>query len=486
MKVLLIYSDIGGAEHYGAHKYYSGLGSISAVLKQAGHETELLYLGRELAREEFVAAVESARPDLVGFSCTTHQYRYVARYAGYLQQSMPELLRLCGGVHPTLVPEDVIADPVWDVVCVGEGEYPLRDLAERLASARDYLDVPNLWIRRNGEIVRNPMRPLIADLDALPYVDRELFGYDEMLAANDGWVDIVAGRGCPYSCSYCCNHALRERFRGLGRYVRFRSVAHVLGEIAAITARYTVKTINFQDDILTLDKDWTLAFCSGYGAAHDKPFWLNARVESLLDEDVVAALADADCAGVRIGVENGDETLRRSVLKRAMSNADIVRAAYLARRHGLKVYTCNMIGVPGETPETIRATIALNRELAPDGFQFSVFYPYPMTELHETCIAQGLIRPGAELSDYYGRQNALRLPTLTDAELAQGYDRFEALRAELALRRASPAKHRVYRALLALYGGDAPRLHCHLDALRGIRRGIWRLLGRPHRGKARP
>ena len=483
MRILFIYPDISGVEHYGAPKYYSGLGSISAVLKAAGHETALLYLQHEWSQQAFVAAIAEASPQIVGFSCTTHQYPYALRYAHALKASYPEILILCGGVHATLVPDEVIADSVWDIVCVGEGEYSLRDLMARLEAGAPYLDVPNLWINQDGKTIRNPLRPLIADLDELPFVDRELFDYDALLAANGGWVDLIAGRGCPYRCSYCCNHALQERYRGLGRYVRMRSVAHVLDEIRALAKRYPVRVINFQDDVLTLDRRWTLAFCEGYGAEFNFPFWVNARVESLLDEKVVAALAAAGCAGVRVGVENGDESLRKSVLKRTMSNADFVTAFRLARRHGLKTYTCNMIGVPGETPETIQATIALNRLLAPDGFQFSVFFPYPMTELYETCVSQDLIRPDAQAASYYGRESILNLPTLTAAELAEGYDRFEALRDELALRHASPWKYAVYRLLLGIYRGDAPRLHRHLALWRSLRRRAHTLLRSPGNGK---
>jgi len=335
--------------------------------------------------------------------------------------------------------------------------------------------VDNLWIRYNGEIVRNKLRPLIADLDELPYADRDLFGFDEILAANDGWVDMMSGRGCPYNCSYCCNPALKKRYKGLGRYVRFRSVEHVLGEIRHLGERYAVKTINFQDDIFSLDHRWTLDFCRAYAAEFAYPFWINSRIEHIRDEDVVRALAEAGCAGVRIGVENGDEQLRKIVLKRTMSNEDIIGVFELLRRHGLKVYTCNMIGVPGETPETIAATINLNRQLTPDEFQFSVFYPYPMTELYDICVEQSLIKPGAELAGYYADESVLALPTLTARELARGYARFDALKSELALKRASPRKYRLYALLLKLYGGDGPRLQRHLDILRGWRH---RLQGR--------
>ena len=474
MRILFVYSDISGTERYGAKKFYSGLGSLSAVLKAAGHETSLVYLESEVSREEFLARIREAAPDLVAFSATTHQYPYIERYAGYLKEARPELVLVCGGTHATLVPQEVAASPSFDVVCVGEGEYPLRDLVERSEGRRDYLDVPNLWVRRGGEVVRNLLRPLIANLDELPYADRELFGYDEMLAANDGWVDTMSGRGCPYSCSYCCNPALRACFKGLGKYVRLRSVGHVMGELRALKARYPVKTVNFQDDVFTLDREWTLEFCRAFGAEFDYPFWINARVERILDEEMVRALAEAGCAGVRIGIENGNEDLRATVLKRKMSNEEIIAAFELLRRYRLKVYTCNMIGIPGETPQSIRETIELNRKLKPDEFQFSVFYPYPMTELHDTCVAQGLIKPGAKLSGYYSKESVLSLPTLSPEELAKGYERFEALQAELALARSSPLKHRVYTFLLKLYGGDGARLLRHLGVLRRLRRGASR------------
>ena len=216
MKILFVYSDISGTEHYGAKKFYSGLGSISAVLREAGHETQLLYLQREPDRDAFLAQVTAASPDLLAFSTTTHQYPYIQRYAAYAKAARPDLLILVGGVHPTLAPEEVIANPVLDIIAIGEGEHPLRDLVERLESGRDYFDIDNLWVRRHGEIVRNKLRPLIADLDELPYADRDLFGFDEILAANDGWVDMMSGRGCPYNCSYCCNPGLKKQYHGLG------------------------------------------------------------------------------------------------------------------------------------------------------------------------------------------------------------------------------------------------------------------------------
>lgn len=464
MRICFVYPDVGGVEHYGTRKFYHGIGYLSSVLKEAGHDTFLLYLQDEPKREAFLADVEAISPDLVAFSSTTHQHPFVERCAAWLKEAQPGLVIVSGGVHPTLVPEQVIAVEQIDVVCVGEGEYALLDLVNALENGKSYQHIPNLWSRnRDGEIIRNPLRPLITNLDMLPFPDRELFGYDEILAGSGYQVDMMAGRGCPYHCSYCCNPALQERYKGLGRYVRFRGISNILEEIRALQGRYKIATLNFQDDTFTLDHRWTVEFCRAYRSEFSYPFWINTRVERL-DEEIVRTLAESGCQGVRIGVESGNEELRRKVLRRQMSNDDFRRAFRLLHKYGIQTYTCNMIGLPGETPEMIEETIALNRELAPDKFQFSVFYPYPMTELYERSVHEGYLQvdpirqDGETLTGYYERESILHSPHLSPQELARGYERFEALREELRLKKHSPWKYRIYRLLSKICGEDPARV----------------------------
>lgn len=487
MKVCLVYPDIGGVDYYGARKYYHGLGYLSSVLRKAGHGTALIYLDREPAENDFMQQIAAVGPSLVAFSATTHQYPYVERCAHWIKQSSPELLTVVGGTHPTLVPEQVVKSPDWDAVCVGEGEYPLLDLVTALEAGRDFADTPNLWLHRGDQVIRNPLRPLLANLDELPFPDRELFRFDELLAANDGWVDLMAGRGCPYGCSYCCNPGLRERFKGLGKYVRFRSVENVLSEIRFLASSYKIKTLNFQDDVFTLDRDWVLQFCEQYAKEFVFPFWINTRVERITDEGMVAALARAGCRGVRIGIESGNETLRAEILKRRMSNEEIRQAFVLAHKYGLDVYTCNMLGIPGETAEMIEETIALNRQLEPAGLQFSVFYPYPMTELYDVCVREGYLPQEAPAGasfgscySYYERKSILQLPTLSTAELEREYDRFQQLRLEIQMKKENPAKYRLYRALLFLCGGNARQARAvlrRLDRIGAKLAGTWRRPG---------
>jgi anaerobic magnesium-protoporphyrin IX monomethyl ester cyclase len=479
MRVCFVYPDIGGVEHYGTLKFYHGIGYLSSVLKQAGHETSLIYLQKEPTREAFLADIQARKPDLVAFSSTTHQHPFVEQCAAWLKAARPELFLVSGGVHPTLVPEQAIANESLDAVCVGEGEYALLDLVNALMTGRSALHILNLWVRdrKSGEIVRNAMRPLVTNLDVLPFPDRELFGYEAILAQNDGQADMMAGRGCPYNCSYCCNPALKKRYKDLGKYVRFRGVSNLLAEIRQLLARYHITSLNFQDDTFTLDRHWTEEFCRAYAAEFADagrpsaagsaalPFWINTRVERL-DEDLIKLLARSGCKGVRIGVESGNEWLRGKVLKRQMSNDDFRRVFRLLHRYGIQTYTCNMIGLPEETPQMIEETIALNRELAPTKFQFSVFYPYPMTELYDASVSKGYLKEASALTGYYARESTLNLPTLPAEHLARGYDRFEELRSELLLMQQSRWKYRLYRLLSLLHGGDAVKLRRRIDAAR--------------------
>ena len=176
MKVLFIYPDICIA----SGRFQEGIGYMSAVLKKAGHSTSLLHIEKELSRKELWDSVGSFAPDLIGFSATTNQYPYVEQYAGWVKERF-DVPIVCGGIHPTMSPEEVIADKHIDMVCIGEGEYPLLELADGLENGKNICGIKNLWVKEAGTVHRNEMRPLIANLDELPFPDRDLFRYGDML-----------------------------------------------------------------------------------------------------------------------------------------------------------------------------------------------------------------------------------------------------------------------------------------------------------------
>jgi radical SAM superfamily enzyme YgiQ (UPF0313 family) len=418
MRVLLVYPNIGTGN--GPH-FHHGIGSLVAVLKEAGHAASLLCVDDLPADEAFLDDVRRDQPGLVGFAFGSHQWRHVRRLSSLVKDRLG-LPTLAGGVHATHAPDETLAHPGIDMICRGEGEGALVDLARAL-EAGDAIDgIANLWVKTGREIVRNDLRPLIADLDALPFADREAFPMGNILATNAYEMPLMAGRGCPYGCTYCCNHALAALYKGKGSYVRFRSVKDLLIEIDHLASRYRIDTLYFEDDIFTLRREWAEEFAREYKRAFAFPFRIYVHVEAV-ERDLLALLRDAGLAMVNVGVESGNEAIRREVMNRRMTNARIQDVFEWLRDLDIVVRDFNIVGLPGETPETMRDTLRLNECLQPDQIQVSIFYPYPGTKLHEECRAKGYLS-GEERQTYFEEDSVLDLPDLTREEIRAAYVEF--------------------------------------------------------------
>ncbi|NLH51111.1 MAG: radical SAM protein [Myxococcales bacterium] len=391
MKIWWVYLDAGTGNYV---HYNHGVGQLDACLRRAGHTSELLYLRHHLARDEFLARLRAAAPDAVFFPVNTHQWVDAPRYARWVKEAT-DLPCVFGGIHAILDPESVIGEPFADVVCIGEGEAAVVEWCAAREAGRPAGGIGNLWQRRpDGTVERNPRRPLVADLDALPIDDRAMWDHDEILRDALGEIGIMGGRGCPFDCAYCANSARREAYRGLGPYVRMCRPEKMIALVAHLAAHLPFRKIFFEDDIFTLDHDWVRRFCALYRERFSYPFKIYIHVQTVTRE-ILQTLKDAGCYMVMAGVEAGNERLRAEVLNRRMSNDDLRRVFRWCDEIGLQTWTFNMVGFPGETEETIRDLFALHRELRPNGAQCSIFYPYPGTRLHRRCVAENLIdQPG--------------------------------------------------------------------------------------------
>jgi radical SAM superfamily enzyme YgiQ (UPF0313 family) len=421
MKVLFIY-PVPPAK-YQILRFQQGIGSLSAVLKQGGHQTELLVLS-EADRGRIAEAVGRFDPGLVALSLTSGFYRLgcdIARIVS-ADHGRPVIL---GGIHPTLCPEASIAADGVFAICVGEGEYPLLELCDALDGGRDPTGIRNLWVKQGARVYRNELRPLIDPLDALPYPDREVFRFQDLLQAY-AEAEFMGSRGCPFRCTYCANHALSEIYRGKGAYVRFRSVDNLLGEIAAVTARYrNIGFLGFHDDTFTLKPSWLREFAEKYPARCRFPFWCNATAGSITEE-TAALLKQAGCYEVRIGVESGNDYIRMEVLEKPVTREQIVQAFRRLRAAGIQTYSFNMVGLPCETPQTIEDTVRLNQEVRPNQVFCSVFYPYPGTRAGELCRRNGWTTDRT-VSSYFEADYALRQPSITRAQVLFYHDIFRDL-----------------------------------------------------------
>jgi radical SAM superfamily enzyme YgiQ (UPF0313 family) len=366
---------------------YPGTESLSAVLKAHGHEVKV-YIEGARRRQQVEDWIGAFQPHIVGFSCTTGLHQWALEKARRIKGRFPHILTVFGGPHPTHFPEIVEQEPV-DIVCRGEGEYALLDLVNAIVDKTDFTAVQNLWVKRNGTIIRNDVRPLIADLDTLPVPDRSIYleDYNFLNASRKAF---FIGRGCPYSCAYCFNSAQRDIYKGKGAFVRLRSAQNVLEEIASVKSNYRLRTVYFQDDTFTLDRSWLRDFLPRYRDNIGLPFICLITADKATEE-MVELLKDAGCIRAFFGVESGDEQLRRNVLKKNISDQQIRDAANRLRRHGIRFRTYNMIGLPGETIEQAYKTVLLNAEIRTDYPWCSLYSPFPGTELTERGISLGFI-----------------------------------------------------------------------------------------------
>jgi len=389
MRILLVHPEIN--IKYGAYGYQSGLAALSASLKAAGYEdVHLLHLSGRYRPVLLQQAVERLRPDLVGFYTTHQQFRYVQQLLTLLP---PGVFRLLGGPHPTTVPDCLQPMACLDAICLGEGDHTIVELARALAEKRDCQNISGLAWKNGATTVVNPTSPFIEDLDTLPDEDRDLFA--SVGTAYSGLLNISyrnsfrIGRGCPYRCSFCSN--AMQAAAQMGKFVRYRSLDRILSEIETVVRTYRPETLFFQDDTFMTNLPLLNEFCDRYASRFRLPFEFLGRVDQVT-EDLVARLHRAGARRVSFGIESGDEPLRREVLRKPITNEQIIRAFAICRRHGLQVEAYLIIGFPGETPAAFRRTIKLMKQVRPDLYTLAVYLPTPGTELYEMCRTQNLLR----------------------------------------------------------------------------------------------
>ena len=395
--------------------YLFQLAAISSFLKSKGHTVryEELVISGDIScehREQLNRAIMEFKPDIIGLSSYEMSFEWIKLITGHLKKNSPSVPIIVGGYHATLSPEEVLAHRSVDIVCIGEGEYPLYELLESLKKGEVNRGIHNLWFKDSGKVIRNPLRPLIANLDDLPFIDRELFTSENR---KNGTLEIMASRGCPFDCTNCANHALKKIYGGKGPYLRYHSPDNVLNEIEHCLSREHFKVIQFDDDMFTANQNWFRDFCIKYKSRINLPFICNIRPEAGVSE-TLRILKEAGCVQVSIGVEAGDEKIRRSVLNRDMPDKVIIQSFRNARKAGIKTKSFNMVGLPHETPFTLWKTIWLNLRLAPDSVQTSVYYPFKGTVLGDECYENGwvdLVRK--KKLRLYANDSILNLPTVS-------------------------------------------------------------------------
>ena len=362
-----------------------GIMHLSSALKAAGHQVELA-VG---AHHDPLAVAREYRPDVAAYSVITGSQRYYLDVNRRLKTELPGIFSVFGGPHPTFFPE-MIHDEGVDGICRGEGEGALVDLVNGLADGggEAVLGLANWSFPQNGDALANPVRPYVEDLDSLPLPDRALVYDRAPIAARSKIKHFLTGRGCPYNCTYCFNHALSEIYRGKGSRFRQQSVDRVIEEVRWVRSTWPLEFVVFVDDTFVLSTEWLVEFAEKYPREVGLPFFCNTRA-NLVTAEQVRLLKDAGCHCVSMGIEAGNDRIRNDLLKRRMSKEQILEASRLIREGGLHLTTTSMIGLPTSTLENDFETLELNIQSRPSYAHVFIFQPYPRTELGEFTREHG-------------------------------------------------------------------------------------------------
>lgn len=407
-----------------------GISYISSFLKKHGHSTRLIVLSKISGKKNTEIIDKYFKifcPKLICFTAVTTEFPFIKDMAKYIKGKYRGIYLLIGGAHASLNPEEVILES-FDALCIGEGEQPTLELISQLEKTESPSGIPNLWIKQKTRVEKKPARSFLQDLDILPFPDREI--WQEWIEERDSQkCSVLLGRGCPFQCTYCCNHAFRKLAEGT--YVRHRSPDSIIKEIEEIVIRFSgTKEIYLEVEAIGLNKEWVLGLCSKLELFNSKlkqPLFFGSNVRIIPNSDmdeVFAAFKRCNFRFVNIGLESGSERVRREILKRDYSNVDVINTVLSARKHGLKIGFYNMLGIPGETIVDFEETVKINRLCLPDWHLTSIFFPYPGTDLYSLCEKQGLIKK--PLEEKMERKKAiLDLPGFTKQEIQKSYIWFD-------------------------------------------------------------
>lgn len=344
-----------------------GIEYLSSVLKNHGFDTMLAYDPGLFSQEDnvlyssFLAnifsrknilleKVQKHRPDIIAFSAYSSNYRLILNLAKEIR-AIINVPIVFGGMHATLVPEEVIRHDFIDFLIMGEGEYPLLELLISLRDDKPLCNIKNLWYKTNGRIIKNDLRPPVSDLDSLPFPDKDLFKKE--VRHVDDYI-IMASRGCLYSCSYCCESYLNRIYKG--KYFRKRSIGSVINELKVMKEKYSFKRVMFFDSIFFSDENWIRGFLPEYTREISVPFRCTGHV-NFASYEMIRSLKDAGCYCVDFGVQTFNENIRKKILDRFETNEQIKKALAACDKVKLRYDIDLMFGIPYVTEEDYRSAL---------------------------------------------------------------------------------------------------------------------------------
>lgn len=365
-----------------------GLLYIAACLEKENHKLEFLDFDNDnINKDKFKKFILKSNPNIVGLTATTSTIKHTKKLAEIIKQILKVPI-IVGGIHATIAQENTLKSKFIDFIIIGEGEITIVELINELQKQKqNFSKIKGIGYKQNGKIFYTEPRPMIKNLDDIPFPARHLLKhvYIPPDALKTPVASIFTSRGCPGRCTYCCTKNI------FGRRLRFRSVKNVIEEIEFLL-KQGIKEIHIMDDNFTVHKQRVLEFRDEILKRDIKTTFVfsNGLRADKIDEDILKALKDIGVLSVGFGVESGNQTILNNIKKDI--NLETVRKVYrLSKKFAFETWGFFIIGLPGDTKETVRDTIYFAKELDPDFAKFLILKPFPGSEVFEQLNKDNLI-----------------------------------------------------------------------------------------------
>lgn len=339
-----------------------GISQLSAIAKQHGHTTNIAFSAQlfndrfnlqfpQIAKhfddtQDAVDTIIQTNPDVVAFGALTSTYQWGLEVAEKAKLYNPDIKVVFGGVHPSAVPDLVLQRPQVDFVVVGEGDIAFPKILTSIENQDFQTPIINTRFKTpSGQVIRGTQGGFIQDLDSLPFYDKTI--WEDYVRIGDIYLT-MATRGCPYRCSFCFNNFFAKLpEEKSGKYVRLRSVEHVIEELKQAKKRYNLKIIDFQDDVFGTQKKWLRDFTYLYKKEINLPFQILTHPK-FMDEETGRLLSSAGCKWIQMGVQSMDDDFKKDSLLRYEKSEDIEKSLQVMHKYNMKVKVDHMFGLPNE------------------------------------------------------------------------------------------------------------------------------------------
>ena len=397
-KTLLVNPPFSVSERYGSDmKKFGGvseplgLAYLASSLEKNGFSVRIIDAPAEgFSSRDIVESCITEEVNLIGVTFLSPMFSSIKKLAEQVKRYHPEVTIIAGGPHPSALPERTLEEiPSIDIICVGEGERTIVEVAEYLSGKREIKDIKGIAYRDGNQIRLNSPRPMENSLDSLPPPARHLLPMNEYkLTATrtkgSGFCPtIILARGCPFNCQFCSHP--------FGRTFRHHSVNRIMEEVTELIENYEITQVNFEADTLTINKAFVMELCNAIIDRKLNIAWTCESRMDTIDEEMLRIMKKAGCWQISYGVETGSQRLLDYIVK-GLTKETIIETFRITKKIGISIRGFFMLGLPTETKKESLKTIRFAQKLNPLWAQFTITIPYPGTPMFQQLQREGRIQ----------------------------------------------------------------------------------------------